>query len=223
MNRFVTTVLVLIVAACAAADMNNPLERKLGWFHYLNGTDLRDACDGPGRFRFVYNADYSQQVRTYDVAVAADGSARMDIRVLEPVDLSGIEITFGSPDPVGPWRGTTRTVRLRSEDVDLLRIAVRHDAPAPEGLDLPSENTYWISGACIDGAYRFNAFLWPSPRFDSLAFDNLLFAWDPDGAGVRPPARPKSDLQAKLDGEDPEARFRLRVGHNGLWGLGPGF
>lgn len=66
--------LALIVALTAAlagcaydGAPGDSLSRRLTYFSYLRADDLRDACEqgGPERYRFVYNAEYSRQVRLY--------------------------------------------------------------------------------------------------------------------------------------------------------------
>ncbi|GAB6053450.1 hypothetical protein JCM17960_22700 [Magnetospira thiophila] len=219
----VILILAFVVSGCVTADLDNPLSRKLGWFGYLNGEDLRPACgSGQEVYRFVYNADYENQVRTYDLEVRPDGGGRLSIHVFGPATVAQISVETGATDLMAPWKGQSAQVELRPEDVQRLRAAW-DSGPAPEGLEMTSEQFYWITGRCLDGTYQFNAFLWPSERFQSLAFDDLLWGWDFTDIAVALPHPPIPDIQEKAKrGIDPNARFRLRIGQNGLWTLGQG-
>ncbi len=44
---------------------------------------------------------------------------------------------------------------------------------------LASEDFHWVVGACAEGGFSFNAYRWPSERFDDARFAGLLLAWDP--------------------------------------------
>ena len=70
---------VLVVAAgCTYREggVGNPITRKFQYFSYLGGDDIRRDCvpGAPARYRLVYNANYYEQVRTYDLRRGAPGS-----------------------------------------------------------------------------------------------------------------------------------------------------
>jgi len=95
-------VVMLVVAACATTGPDDGvLGRKLAWFSYLNGEDIRAACaaGAPDRFRFVYNADYTEHVRAYDVtADPRGGGAALIVRAMPAANVADIDLS----DPVGP-------------------------------------------------------------------------------------------------------------------------
>jgi hypothetical protein len=219
-------VFAALLAACAYRGADNPVALRLSWFDYLNGGDLRGLCvaGAPERYRFVYNAVNTEQIRRYEVGPgAAPGTHLLRVNVIGPPDLS--QVMVGRPgDLAGPWRGTSETVHLRIEDVALLRRAATSGgvfAGAPTGLRLASKGFFWTVAACVGGRFSFNAYRWPSRRFEDAAFAPLLFAWDPTGVTVNEPRR---IIEAyDKDGADNARRYTLDVGVNGLVGAEPLF
>ena len=59
------TLMAYVVGGCSyygspQSDIDNPAVRKVAWFSYLDGNDIRERC-APGahdRFRLVYNGQY---------------------------------------------------------------------------------------------------------------------------------------------------------------------
>lgn len=212
------------LGGCAyQGGFGNPLERKLSWYSYIGGDDIRDTCmAGQGdAIRLVYNAIHTEQIRTYDIAVTAhDETFPMDARVLGPASLGSFE-TNGAFDPIAPWRGDTATTRLRAEDLERLWDALAASGtfdPAPEGLYLPSEKFFWLTAVCRDGRFFYNAFRWPSDAFDGLQFDNMVFAWDMTGVAVNPP-RQATNFDIYGDASPTRktgAYYHVTVGKNGL-------
>jgi hypothetical protein len=215
------SVFVLVVAALGACayrggDISDPVVRKLSWFSYVAARDLRDACV-PGaveRYRFVYNGRYLEQVRTYDLAVLPDGSGVLDVQVAGQPDMLEIR----DLDLLGPARGVVGQARLEPAEMAQLRRDLADsgfDGPAPAGRRLDSESFYWLAAACRDGAFRFNAWEWPSPRFDSLRFPERLFIHDPTGVPVNPPREPDEPPMSSED-QRMAVQFVLTVTENGL-------
>src|SRR3546814_12464016 len=62
-----------------------------------------------------------------------------------------------------------------------------------------SKETYWISNLCRDGVFYFNAWRFPSDRFEAISFDTLLFALDETGVPVRAPVRVPAGAAAKAN------------------------
>lgn len=225
--RRASIAIALVAAACTYTGNDNPIVRRAAWFSYVNGDDIRKDCVAgtADRSRFVHNAVYVQQVRTYDVVRDAAGPV-LKVRVLGRPDLSQFGIS--RPDDIfGPWRGATADVRLRDGDLVLLQRLMGEagvfDRP-PVGLELPSEGFYWTVAACRAGAFNFNAYLWPSEQFEKAQFSRLLFAWDPTGVPVNQPrSLTPFDVYGSNRPEDAGYSFNLRVGENGLVGVKPWF
>lgn len=217
---------VLTGVGLVGCGLDNPLGRSLGWFGYLDAADIRAACAaGSGeRYRLIYNAVWGQQVRIYDVAVEpGDAGAALAVRVFFPENINDIELF----DPLALYRGHAGTVAMSPADFAGFREALRasgFDAPTPHGLVLPSDGFYWIAAACRDGAFHYNAYLYPSPRFAALRFDRWLFAHDPTGVAIAAPMpvgpRPQQNYRANDSIPSPNTVFDMTVGADGLVGVG---
>jgi len=219
-----------LLAGCTyQGSAANPLARKLSWYSYINGDDLRAACEAgqSDTLRLIYNALHTEQIRTYEIAIppagdqsSAEAMASMEARVLGPASLSKIGI--GSTDELlAPWQGEIVTTRLRREDVTQLWRAMENSGafePAPEGLHLISEKFFWLTAICREGRFSYNAYAWPSDRFDATVFDDLLFAWDMTGIAVNPPRQATMfDIYGDASPKKKNgAYYQLTIGKNGL-------
>lgn len=183
-------VAVLLLAGCASSGpVDNPVARNLTWFSYVAADDIRTACEAGGAdsYRLIYNANFTEQVRSYDIrALPMDGGAVMTVRVKTPVRLGALRLTA----PFTPWQATPFHRRLSSEEFGILvdmMAASGAFGPAPAGLRLHSSAFYWVVAACRGGHFSFNAFLYPSRRFERIAFDDPLSRLDPSGIPFNPP------------------------------------
>lgn len=190
-NRCAGLGLALVVGACAATGPGgDPLSRKLTWFSYLNGDDLRPACapGQPDRYRFVFNADYARDVRTFEVATAP-GGAEVEARAILAANWAQIDLS----EPLGPWRPKLGRSRLSPTAVRTLVDEMRQSGvfdPTPERQRLPSNGYYWLVGGCHDGRWFLTGFLYPEPGFGRLRFPASLARADTTGVAwpVLPPA-----------------------------------
>jgi len=232
MSRLIASLgLALLVAACQSSGaVDNPIARRLTWFSYVNGDDLRAACrpGAPDRYRLIYNGVYNEQVRSYDIMVrefASDAGADMVVRVKEPPRLGVLRLGA----PFAPWEPTVSRVALDGETFAALVTTLDKGgafAPAPRGLRLNSGKFYWVVDACRDGVFTFNAFVYPSPRFAAVDPSALLARLAPEAPPFNPPrrvdraplpsqcGRPR-DASAQCEG----LPFIFEVGDNGLLGL----
>lgn len=190
--------IVLLLAGCAASGpVDNPIARNLTWFSYVGGDDIRAACapGAPDRYRLVYNARYSEQVRSYDIAtLPAAGGALMSVHVRGALRLS----TFDLADPLSPWRSREGQRRIGPARLDELIAALARSGafdPAPPGMRLNSKTYYWVVTACRAGHFTLSAFDDPAPDLDRPAFVKPLVRLDPTPV---PFARPRP-----LDGLPP--------------------
>lgn len=207
------------LSSCAFTGAQDPLSRNLSWFDYLNAGDIRASCKAgsPDRYRFVYNGSYSEQVRTYDLEMGrGNASATLRSRVVGSTKLARLSLS----DPMAPWKGDANRVVLGEQDVarllSSLQVAAAFESP-PVGLRLDSDGFYWIAAACEDGTFRFDAYQWPSKRFEGIQFASLLFAWDQDHEAVNPPR------ETLFPNDRDRTHFTLEVGENGLVGVAPLF
>ncbi|MFO1189239.1 MAG: hypothetical protein U1E97_06545 [Alphaproteobacteria bacterium] len=207
-------------------ETGNPVATSLTYFSYLAADDIRAMC-GPGaatRYRIVYNGIYEEQVRRYDIVGDLQGGGILTAHASVPSNLTEIR----SNDLFAPWRDRQGTATLDRAGMEGLRAALEQSGafgPAPSGALLRSQEYYWVTHACVDGRYHFNAFIFPSARFAALTFPDVLLRQDQTGVpfkkAVRPGEDPNSvtsyppyglrDTQEQVRGE-----FVLRVGDNRL-------
>lgn len=208
---------VAVLGACASAGpTDNPVMRKLGWFSYVNGDDLRAAClPGGESYRLVYNGSYLEQVRTYDLRMTGGGWV-LSQRVIGPPDLAR---GFTFPDVLAPWRGVAHDVALAPDRVRRLIDAVDASgafAAPPKGLELPSDGFFWTAAACRNGRFTFNAWVFPSTRYTAITFGDVLRSLDVTGVPFNPP---RQIAYQSMRERDEHLRFTLKVAENGLAGL----
>jgi hypothetical protein len=216
---FITAVLTL--AGCAyTGGVENPVARKLSWFSYAAGDDLKRRC-GPGavdQFRLVYNADWHQQVRTYDLrrSVLTEGGGMLFVHVFG----GGADMArFSFDDVTMPWRGNSSQTRLEEPAYQALVRAIEESGfqqPAPAGVRLDSWDYYWLVSACIGGRFHFNAWKYPSDRAVAIRFDQALFANDTTGVPVRAPRHVDSAEARYIAERDQVYTFQLMIGRDGL-------
>ena len=215
------------LASCSyRGDIDNPATLKATWFSYLNGDDIRASCveGAPLSYRLIYNADYDKQLRSYEAIGDASGGAHLTVRVLGESGLVLSDVTFN--DPLGFARWTKQESQLEAAQVVTLDKALQASGafgPAPEGLQLFSKETYWISNLCRDGVFSFNAWRFPSQRYEEITFDKRLFELDTTGIPVREPvavpstAAAKANVPRRQQSSDERGNFfNVKVGENGL-------
>lgn len=181
----------LALAGCAAkGPVDQPIARNLTWFSYVGGDDIRAACapDAAARYRLVYNARYTEEVRSYDIAaLPMAGGAIMSARVRNATRLSAIE----GADPLAPWRARVSRRRLDAAALEALVAALDASgafAPSPPGLRLHSDTYYWVVTACREGRFTLHVFDRPAADLSRPAFVRRLAALDPSPT---PLARPQ--------------------------------
>lgn len=220
----------LLLAGCAThGAVEDPVLRNLSWFSYVGAEDVRSAC-APGagaRYRFVYNAVWGEQVRTYDILPSHTGEGAVLItRVFGSASLTN----FDPSDVAKGWRGTYRRDRLSDAEVAAIGAGLRasgFDAPSPSGTWLRSDDHWWAVAACRDGQFHYNAWTQQATDLAALPFVPKLLDHDATDVALRPPphgaALQPFDFagdQRKQTGSASLQTFRLQVGDNGL-NLGP--
>lgn len=213
---------VFFLAGCAYdGGIENPLLRKVAWYSFIEGEDLRAACAvSPDTLRLVYNGNYDEQVRIYEATPEQDGL--LTSRILGPVDVSRIDFYLSDPSALfaGITSQTPLTDRLRRDLTGgVARAADAH--PMPEEEIYNSAGYYWMASGCRDGAAFFHG--WKAPDVDVLAlpFVSVLKAADATGVSFATP-RPVSRFTygafpVNRDAQrDRDVHFRLRVGPDGI-------
>lgn len=167
----------LMLSACDYEGRpDNAVERRFTWFSYLAGEDLKESCraHAPPRYRFIYNAIYSEQVRTYEINGLPDGGGGMiDVEILSAEVSPDFLLQF----PFWPWAGKRAVAELNDVEMKLLRTSLEasgfFDGP-PAGKILDSHSFYWLVSACEGNRFRLNAWTHPSPEFANLSFVEIL-------------------------------------------------
>lgn len=215
----------MLLTACAYEGLaGNFLTQRLTWLSYLDGEDIRENC-GPGapnRYRLVYNADYDDQARGYDVIPLPGGGAVLRVQVDRGLVIDTVEL-----DEVLELGVRERAaVRLSPDDVAELESRLRESGafdPPPVGLRLNSRRFYWIVSGCREGAFFLTGYRFPSERFQQITFDDFLFRRDPSGVSIRRPTR--STYEREAFGCDSRALqegrncFNIEIGEDGLVGV----
>lgn len=205
----------LLLSSCTyTGGINDPMVRKFTWFSYVNGDDIRKVCSslGADRYRFVYNGIYQRQTRTYDVFFH---SKKITMQVTGPASLTKLSLNDG----FAPWRGVKEDLFVGDRELNALKKTLISSAalqPAPKNLRLYSDKFYWVVSACVEGEFYFNAYLWPSKKWDAMSFGDLLLGLDVTGVELEEPKDLSPlDVWGGMDKVDP---FLLQVGENGLIG-----
>lgn len=226
--RLGAAAMLMVAAGCSyqPGGVGSPITRKFQYFSYLGGDDIRRDCvaGAPARYRLVYNGNYDEQVRAYDLRRSVSGSgATLNTQVFGGG--GNLAAGFNPLDPTGPWRAKSAQVQLDEASYLQLVRAVEASGfgePAPSGLSLPSWGFYWAVAACANGQFHYNAWLYPSSRYDRIQFDKILMARDTTGVALNPPRRVNEAeyrLASGADRNDPTlSTFEVKVGDNGLVG-----
>ncbi|MEM7652061.1 MAG: hypothetical protein AAF220_02670, partial [Pseudomonadota bacterium] len=182
--------LFLISGCDAGGDIADPLVRKTQWFSYAAATDIRSRCEATGatEYRLIYNADYAQNLRIFEIAPGVDG-----LYSVRTIAHGAGSLTRLNPlNPLNPWQGGVSRVAIGGDQITRLETAFRESAafePAPSGLRLSSEEVYWLFAGCADGEFHYHAWKYPSDAFDAITFTDVVLQWDQTGERLISPER----------------------------------
>ncbi|MCC9625520.1 hypothetical protein LPB41_27930 [Thalassospira sp. MA62] len=176
----------MFISGCAftsTSDISNPFVRKASWFSFLNADDLRTACSAgepgsDGRIRLVYNADYYDEVRSYDIVPQPQSdNTRFDLtsRIFGPAEISNINVEVNAP--LGAFGGELATRVLDRDSYLELTDALQADGfgtQQRDGLRLYAADHYWIAIGCSGGYVTLAA--WTSDKDDlrDLTFPSIV-------------------------------------------------
>ena len=214
----------LLFGCVSEQSASNPLLQKFVWFEYLNGNDLRESCveGSPPHYRLVYNGRYQEQVRRYEITSDGAGGATVVSGAQSAPNLANISFD----DILAPKWWQRSESKMSPDAFTRFETALQQSGffePAPENLRLPSAGFYWIAVGCRGGRVAFNAWRYPSDRYDGLTFPALLFAQDRNPIPINPP-RTIDAAELTFQRSNPQfihttgTVFWLRVGENGLAG-----
>jgi hypothetical protein len=183
-------VALLLATACTySGDIDDPFVRRLQWFSYVKGEDIEASCaEGtPENYRLVYNADFLEQVRSYEVMADGSGGALLVARAAPGgASLSNIYLD----DLHGSWRWYKSETRLDAASFDELRARLAEDGYLEhrDGLvRLNSRDFYWAVTGCVDGRFEAGAWLNGPQNIVALHFPEFLYGRDETGLPVAAP------------------------------------
>ncbi|MEX2200046.1 MAG: hypothetical protein WD711_01525 [Dongiaceae bacterium] len=195
-GRFAALILSLVLsvgllAGCTySGDIDDPLVRRTQWFSYVQGEDIVATCTAgaPDRLRLVYNADFLEQVRSYELTADGAGGAIVVVRAAAGgASLSNVRLN----DLQSAWGWHKAEARLDPAGYQALLRALEADGffeRRDNALRLNSRDYYWLATGCIDGVAEAGAWLNGRDNLSSLAFGQMLWALD---EAELPIARPR--------------------------------
>lgn len=229
---------LLALAGCAYQGPGATLvDQRFSWFSYLAADDIREQCAAgtgdPDRYRLVYNAGFSatvdgssslvpaEQARGYDVIPARDGSA-----LLRQVVDRGVRLVQGTilpGNPIGPVTALTNLTAEQTAQLVALMEASGAFEPPPVGLQLNSQQYYWLVSGCRDGRFFLTGYEYPGERYDRIRFADFLRRYDQTGVPFPDPppaAQAAGRPRCPSLGEDrgPQNCFNILIGEDGLEG-----
>jgi hypothetical protein len=206
-------ILVLFLFGCAASGPDdNPITRGFTWYSYLSGDDIRNRC-GPGSpdaMRFVYNGQWHEQVRTYEIRPGTGGRAgTVEARVLGQGDIASIDVQ----DVLRPWRGDRADSPITPPEFGQLSTALRQ-----AGQFLRSDAYYWAASACLDGSFRFAAWQAGDQDLRRLPFPPILLKFDATGVPYREPRDVALGPFRRHDPMTNRDHWEVQIGEHGVRG-----
>lgn len=122
--RVIVCALPLVTTGCFVSKPNiqNPIERKMGWFTYLAGDDLAATCQpaSPTRIRIIHNAGYYDHVGVYNLTFLSKGDAVLVSDRFGRVNFANLSVS----DPLKPARGIRKTLNLSAENAEAIKQVV---------------------------------------------------------------------------------------------------
>jgi len=224
------TLMAYVLGGCAyhgpsQTDIDNPAVRKVAWFSYLDGNDIRERCTegAPDRYRLVYNGQYEKQLRSYEITQASPnpGGAYFMARAMGPNNLAAVRLD----NLLAPWSWQKSEAQLSGAELDQFRDLLLQSGwgqGAPQGKILHSRDFYWVASGCRNGQFHFDAWVHAQGDFPQIKFQDFLLARDKTGLAFRPPhevlpRERKEQGQASERGVAPI--FALTVSGEGIGGL----
>jgi hypothetical protein len=214
----------LFLSGCESkGPQTNPFIREAQWFSYVNGDDIRKKCyeGGTSYYRLVYNGQYLEQVRTYDIS-QGDGEdyGLQQTHVFARGVGASARIENGSVTLDAENRSEEEINYAHLVDIDQALISAGFETPAPEGLLLHSDDFYWVAMVCRDGKFKFHAWSEQNTKISLLPFEKVMASGDatniPFLSADTPkyPGRGSRHLAASQGNNN--YYFSMQVGKNGL-------
>jgi hypothetical protein len=169
----------LVLSGCASLGPAEEADaRKLTWFSYVNGEDLRAQCseDRPDRYRLIYNSKANAQLRTYEVQATGDtseggGGALVEARIIPAEALS-------RRDPEDTLEtGQTASLKLYLSPDQFEQLTTKLAASgvfSGSSMEFRTQTggVFWLASGCHEGSYFLTAFSNPSDRFENIGMSD---------------------------------------------------
>lgn len=223
------TLMAYVLGGCAyhgsaRTDIDNPAVRKVAWFSYLDGNDIRQGCaaGAPDRFRLVYNGQYEKQIRSYEITQASPspGGAYFIARAMGQTNLAEVRLD----DLLAPWHWQRSETQLSAAEFNQFRDLLTQSGwgkGAPQGKMLHSRDFYWVASGCRGGQFHFDAWVDAQGDFGEIKFRDFLLARDKTGVAFRKPVKvlPIDRSGQGRPSERTGTVFVLTVSGEGIGGL----
>lgn len=178
--RWLLLTVILFLSGCQAqGPASDTFGLRFRWLSYVQGDDILAQCQpgAPARIRLIYNAIFTEEVRTFDLTAVDQGATLMATRLWR--GSSAITLRNGSlsgaVDPAQSGEAYLGPDETRAI-VEALDASGFYDLP-PDGLLLRSDDFFWVGSACIDGNFIVQAY--PKDEFGRIQFAGLLASLDP--------------------------------------------
>lgn len=175
--------LAILVSACVAPN-DGLVGGRLTWFGYVSGDDMRRSCAQSTleRYRVVFNAEYTKQVRTYDILQNGKGAT-----LRGKVFRGSLTVDAAFSSAVQGLIGRSGERPLDATAFVAFKRAVATAKPylADDPVFLRSDSYYWVVLHCDRGRIIARAFTGPAEHLENLAFRRFLLDRDPTGVPVR--------------------------------------
>lgn len=186
---------VLAVAAAltgcgqtSSGEISNYAERRWTWGSFISGEDIAKACtaDSQGRYRFTRFANQAEQVRIYDLDVAA---RTLRVRIMEQgIKSKNIKLGSGFFEQFAPYDQTVSLASGAAQEIEQALISDNFgNRPAQDGQMLLSRWHFWLVRGCRAGETRLRVWIHPDEDYKALTFPKALYALDPSGIDVNEP------------------------------------
>ena len=212
------------LSACAYhGSFDDPIQRRVQWFSFLGGDDIKAACK-PGsfdRYRLVYNGRYAEQLRAYELVGDGAGGAYLTARATGGyANLANVTLA----DPLGPLRWKESRMQLGAGEFKLIKQALEADGflqpPKTVGQRFSSNRFYWLASGCWEGQFHFGAWIYPSEDFQKLQFPKLLLARDQTELSFNQPREvPNGEIMGQPGvSQGANAPFNITIRSDGVGG-----
>jgi hypothetical protein len=165
----------LLLPGCASFGPAEEADaRKLTWFSYVNGEDLRAQCskEGPDRYRLIYNSKSNAQLRTYEVRAEGDAAEGAGGAVVEARIIPAEALLGRNPEEAMASEGMAdMRLYLSPDQFEQLTMKLAESGvfsgPTME-FRTQTGGVFWLASGCHDGTYFLTAFSNPSDRFENI-------------------------------------------------------